>query len=298
LNRSPGEGGRRHKVLFNSVEFFIFLAVVYGLYRVLPFRGQNYMLLAASYFFYGWWDWRFLFLMTLSTTIDYWVGLTMAGRLGSRERLVSTSFLLLCTIVFLGVDLAALWAWINGASVGTSLIYPQLPIVVVGFVAFVAFAETLEILVSRLPEERRRKTCLVISIAVQLLILGTFKYFNFFADSLASGLNSIGLEVEPVLLDIVLPVGISFYTFQSMSYAIDIYRRELEPTKRYFDFALFVAYFPQLVAGPIERARHLLPEVSKPRSIDFDQSTRGVYLILLGLFKKMAVADGVAPSVD
>jgi D-alanyl-lipoteichoic acid acyltransferase DltB (MBOAT superfamily) len=133
---------------------------------------------------------------------------------------------------------------------------------------------------------------------MQLMVLGFFKYFNFFIDSLDEALGKFGFQAENLNLDIVLPVGISFYTFQSMSYAIDIYRRELKPTDRFFDFALFVSFFPQLVAGPIERARNLLPQMASPRIIVPDQVRRGIFLIVLGLFKKIAIADGMALTAD
>src|SRR4029079_1964841 len=119
-----------------------------------------------------------------------------------------------------------------------------------------------------------------------------------FIDSLSSALTSAGVPTSSLHLDIVLPVGISFYTFQSLSYTIDIYRGQFKPITRFFDFALFVAYFPQLQAGPIERARQLIPQLSKRRQLDFEQITRGLYLILFGFFKKVAIADGVDPVVD
>ena len=140
--------------------------------------------------------------------------------------------------------------------------------------------------------------CLIVSLVTQLGLLGVFKYFNFFADSLATALNNLGIEGHQLHLNIVLPVGVSFYTFQSLSYTIDIYRRQFKPTDRFFDFALFVAYFPQLQAGPIERARQLIPQLSRPRLLNIEQSSRGMYLIILGFFKKIAIADGVAPIVD
>jgi D-alanyl-lipoteichoic acid acyltransferase DltB (MBOAT superfamily) len=151
---------------------------------------------------------------------------------------------------------------------------------------------------SRLPENKGRKYSMVLSMCVNLLILATFKYFNFFVDSAVTALNDIGIAAQPRDFSIVLPVGISFYTFQSMSYAIDIYKRELKPAERFLDFALFVSFFPQLVAGPIERARHLLPQICQPRTLSFNESTRGLFLILLGLFKKIAIADGAAQTVD
>ncbi len=138
----------------------------------------------------------------------------------------------------------------------------------------------------------------MVSLVTQLGLLSVFKYFNFFADSLSVALNTIGIQSSSLHLNIVLPVGVSFYTFQSLSYTIDIYRRQLKPTDRFVDFALFVAYFPQLQAGPIERARHLIPQLSNPRQINIDQTSYGLYLVVVGFFKKIAIADGVSPVVD
>ncbi|MCV3273782.1 MBOAT family O-acyltransferase [Roseobacter sinensis] len=215
-------------MLFTELNFWVFFAVVAALYIMLPHRGQNRMLLVASYVFYGAWDWRFLSLILLSTVVDYLVGLAMA----------------------------------------------------------------------REPRDQRRRHLLGISLAVNLGMLGIFKYLGFFVDSFINLSNSLGIPADPVVLGIVLPVGISFYTFQTLSYTIDIYRRDLEPTRDFLDFALFVAFFPQLVAGPIERASNLLPNISMPRQLSWEALARGSVLCLVGLIKKIVIADGVAPSVD
>jgi D-alanyl-lipoteichoic acid acyltransferase DltB (MBOAT superfamily) len=281
-------------MLFNSPEFLVFLAVVYAAYRLLPFRLQNYILLGAGYFFYGWWDWRFVFLMTFSTTMDFWVGLTMdRGKLALRERMIPSTFLVTTAAIFLGLKPKA---WLSGE--GPPIAWTDLTWAVGGVLAFlvVAFAAYRRII--RLPEDKRRFACLMVSVITQIGILSTFKYFNFFVDSLTVAIQELGFSPIGLHLNLVLPVGLSFYTFQSLSYAMDIYRREIEPTDRFSNFALFVAFFPLLVAGPIERARHLLPQLSNPRTITFGDSTRGLYLIALGLFKKVAIADGVGPVVD
>jgi alginate O-acetyltransferase complex protein AlgI len=215
-------------MLFNSLEFALFLGVVVTTYRVLSLHRQNLFLLGASYLFYGFWDPRFLSLILLSTVIDFFCG----SRIHASTRL----------------------------------------------------------------EVRRR--FLAVSLAANLGILGVFKYFNFFADSLQSSLATMGFEADRVTLDIVLPVGISFYTFQTLSYTIDIYRRQLEPERRFTNFALFVAFFPQLVAGPIERARTLLPQIRESRTIDAHDLTMGLWLILWGLYLKVVVADNLAPIAD
>jgi len=285
-------------VLFNSLDFLIFLAIVYTLYRLLPFRPQNYMLLAASYIFYGWWDWRFLFLTAFSTTIDFWVGLTMQNRLGRRQKIVPAIFIACSAILFLGMHPGAIAGAVLGKSGDSPLVKPLMPWVILGIAGVLAIAGAWYHIVTRFPEHKRRKAALLTSVVCQLGLLGVFKYFNFFAQTFVSAFHTMGIDVNPVMISVILPVGISFYTFQSLSYAIDIYRGRFEPTDRFFDFALFVSYFPQLVAGPIERARHLLPEFQKRRVITLEQSARGLYLIMLGMFKKVAIADGVAPSVN
>ncbi|OGX05655.1 MAG: acyltransferase [Omnitrophica WOR_2 bacterium GWA2_47_8] len=213
---------------FNSLSFAIFFVVVFGLYVCLPHKWQNKLLLAASYFFYGCWDWRFLSLILLSTAVDYFCALKIYR--SSR---------------------------------------PKVP-----------------------------KRYLVASIAVNLSILGFFKYYGFFASSLQSLLQQFNISIQPHFINIILPVGISFYTFQAMSYTIDVYRREMVPTKHFLDFALFVSFFPQIVAGPIERARHLLPQILSPRKLSLDKFGEGCFLIFWGLFMKVFVADNLALVVD
>ncbi len=218
-------------MVFTSLAFLIFFPVVYGLYLLLGrrLRLQNLLLLAASYVFYGFWNWRFLFLIAFSTIVDFTIGWLLGG--------------------------------LNRNN----------------------------------PENRgRRKLLLACSVTVNLGILGIFKYFNFFADSVVSVLGFLGLAPDPIFLRIILPVGISFYTFQTMSYTIDIYRGRLNPTRSLLNFALFVSFFPQLVAGPIERAVNLLPQIEQPRTIRAEQLNNGFFLIIWGYFKKVFVADQVA----
>ena len=287
-------------MLFNSPEFIVFFLLVYGLYLGLSFRFQNYMLLIMSYVFYGWWDVRFLFLVAFSTTIDFWVGLMIDnGRLSRRQWFLPALFLTISGAAFLGLNPVALRSSPDGYldfSYFVSL--PMIGWSLVGIAAFLGFISFVFWFLARLEEPKRRISFLMVSLVTQLGLLGVFKYFNFFADSLAIALNGIGIQSSALHLDIVLPVGVSFYTFQSLSYTIDIYRKQFKPTDRFFDFALFVAYFPQLQAGPIERARHLIPQLSNPRQINIDQTSRGLYLIIAGFFKKIAIADGVSPVVD
>jgi len=218
-------------MLFNSIEFAIFLPCVFVVYWFVVNRNlqlQNAFLLAASYLFYGWWDWRFLSLIVFSSTVDYLVGL----QLGKEERL------------------------------------------------------------------KKRKLLLVVSLLTNLGFLGFFKYYNFFAESFIDAFTLMGSNFSAERLDIILPVGISFYTFQTLSYTIDVYNRKLEPTRSALDFFAFVSFFPQLVAGPIERATALLPQFYVKRVFNYSLAISGMRLIVWGLFKKMVIADNAAMIVD
>ena len=212
-------------MLFNSLIFLGFIAIVFLVYPRLRLRGQNVFLLAASYAFYGYWDWRFTFLLFTSTVVDFFVG---------RKLQASGS-------------------------------------------------------------PKHRKLLLFFSVAVNLGILGVFKYFNFFIDSASAVLASVGFEPHMPVLRLILPIGISFYTFKTMSYTIDVYRKKMMPTTNFIDYALFTSFFPQILAGPIERASNLLPQISAPRQITRVKVLTGLNLILLGYFKKVAIADTLAP---
>lgn len=214
-------------MIFSSAEFFIFLFIVVSSVAILKGqKNKKILLLLASYFFYGYWDWRFIFLIAFSTIVDYLIG----------------------------------WRVYNSE------------------------------------EKIKRKKWLIASMIVNLGLLGFFKYYNFFVDGASVILSSWGLSVAN--LDIILPVGISFYTFQTMSYTIDIYRKKLEPSKDFVDYALYVAFFPQIVAGPIVRAIDFLPQLSRKISVTKKQIWIGSQIFLVGLFKKLLIADNVAPFVD
>jgi alginate O-acetyltransferase complex protein AlgI len=218
-------------MLFNSFDFVFFLVVVFSLYWFVLSRwrtAQNTLLLIASYVFYGWWDWRFLSLIVLSSVCDYFIGLALHS------------------------------------------------------------ART----------ERHRFGLLLFSLGFNLGLLGYFKYFNFFIDSFAAMLGALGIPAGTGTLEILLPVGISFYTFQTLSYSIDIYRRNIEPTRDIVAFFAFVAFFPQLVAGPIERASRLLPQFLQQREFAYSTAAAGLRQIIWGLFKKVVVADNCAIVVD
>lgn len=296
-------------MVFNSVIFLVFLAVVLTAYYVLPFRWQNRMLLVASYVFYGWWDERFLFLIVLSTCVDFWAGLLIdRGKLTPRQRIEPSLALLLAAVAFLGMDWRAApaaatpLALVADAAVGHTLNLTlgsqgRWGICLVVAASLVVVQLLIEA-VTRLSETIRRRVVLAASILINLGVLGFFKYFNFFAESTADALRLLGLQAHPVTLNVILPVGISFYTFQTMSYGLDIFRRQMRATGSFLGFALFVSFFPQLVAGPIERAATLLPQVERPRRLHWESITNGLFLIALGLFSKVAIADGVAGSVD
>lgn len=211
-------------MIFNSLQFVWFFLLVYVLYRTLPHRAQNYLLLASSYYFYGVWDWRFLGLLAGSTVVDF----------------------------------------------------------------------TCALLMERLASAARRRALLCVSIAFNLTLLGFFKYFNFFADNLHTIFGALGWQVDFVTIRVLLPIGISFYTFVTMSYVIDVYRREVQPSHDFVEFALFVAFFPHLVAGPILRATSLLPQIASPRRITSEQMREGAWLIAWGYFQKVFVADNLA----
>jgi alginate O-acetyltransferase complex protein AlgI len=287
-------------MVFNSLEFCLFFLIVYAAYRILPFRGQNLMLLLASYIFYGWWNERLLFLILLTTTLDFCCGLIIGkGQLNRTQGLTASAVILLAAFCFITVNWDAIhpfsltieWARLLPASwTGWS--------VFAGTLAAVSLATVLYPRALALNLERRKQLLISLSIVINLGILCVFKYFNFFIDSAESVLNGFGLPASFWNLNVILPVGISFYTFQTMSYTIDVYRGELKPAEKFTDFALFVAFFPQLVAGPIVRASELLPQILQPRQLKFEQSLRGIYLILFGLFKKVVIADGLAGSVN
>jgi len=214
-------------MLFNSIDFAIFLPIVFILYWFVTNKNltlQNSLIVVASYLFYGWWDWRFLSLITFSIVVDYFMGIL----LGKEEN------------------------------------------------------------------RRKRKLLLWVSIVVNLGFLGFFKYYNFFVDNFIAAFSLFGREFKASSLNIILPVGISFYTFQTLSYTIDVYRQKIEPTKDFIAFAAFVSFFPNLVAGPIERATNLLPQFYTKRTFEYSKAADGLRQMLWGFFKKIVIADNCA----
>ncbi|PHN08604.1 MBOAT family O-acyltransferase [Flavilitoribacter nigricans] len=218
-------------MLFNSIDFALFLPLVFGGYWLLSSRSlwvQNFFILLVSYLFYGWWDWRFLSLIVFSSLVDFSIGKRMGQ---TRDQAV-------------------------------------------------------------------RKRWLYLSLAINLGLLGFFKYYNFFVEEFIGAFHRIGVTLEPNTLNIILPVGISFYTFQTLSYTIDVYRGKLEPTRDWLAFFAYVSFFPQLVAGPIERSTRLLPQFQQQRTFNYEQARDGMRQILWGLFKKIVIADSCAVVVN
>tara|TARA_R110001632_G_scaffold231685_1_gene370720 strand:- start:11916 stop:13334 length:1419 start_codon:yes stop_codon:yes gene_type:complete len=213
-------------MLFNSIDFLLFLPSVFLLYWFVfkKLKTQNLFILLASYLFYGWWDWRFLFLILASTLVDYSIGL----------------------------------------------------------------------LLDKTIDNRKRKYLLYTSLIFNLGLLGVFKYYNFFIDNWIDAWSQLGITMHKSSLNIILPVGISFYTFQTLSYTIDVFKKKINPTKNFIGFASFVSFFPQLVAGPIERASNLLPQFFAKRTFSYKLATSGMRLILWGFFKKIVIADNCA----
>ena len=270
-------------MLFNSPEFILFFAAVFSLYALTMqhIRLQNAILLVASYFFYGWWDPRFLVLIAISTATDYLIGLAAGGSRLTRTDILKSVGFLSGLLVILGV-------------IGTKNL-DFITLLVIGFGVLVGAALYT---IQKLPDDRQKKAYLVCSVVVNLSILGFFKYFNFFTESFTNAVSLFGWEPGFVTLNIILPVGISFYTFQTLSYTIDAYRGKLQPTRKFLELATFIAFFPQLVAGPIERASNLLPQFYKKRELNFDRALSGGSLFLWGLYKKLVIADNLAPIVD
>jgi len=214
-------------MLFTSIDFAIFLPIVFILYWFATkgnLKFQNILLLVSSYYFYACWDWRFLFLLIFSTLLDYYSGIKISEAESQHKR--------------------RFWLWL--------------------------------------------------SIIINVGFLGVFKYYNFFASSFAYSLSMLGIKTSFWTLNVILPVGISFYTFHGLSYVIDIYKKRINPERNFVDYSVFVSFFPLLVAGPIERATHLLPQIQKERKFNFSQATDGMRQILWGVFKKVVIADNCA----
>lgn len=218
-------------MLFNSIEFIIFLPLFFGLYWSLnkkSNKAQNILLLIGSYVFYGWWDYRFLGLLFLSTVVDFYASRT----------------------------------------------------------------------IYRSDKRSVKRGAMISSLVFNIGILFFFKYYNFFIDSFLELFGGDLSQSSIYLVNVILPVGISFYTFQTLSYTLDVYHEKLKPSNDFIDLAVYVSFFPQLVAGPIERATHFLPQVQNKRTFNFQVAKDGIQLILIGFFKKLVIADAFATAID
>jgi alginate O-acetyltransferase complex protein AlgI len=292
---------------YNNFRFWILFGLVYLVYWRCDRKRQNALLLVASYLFYGAWDYRFLFLILLSTIIDFIGGLGVAGVELAPERRRRLGILLVAASVLLtsGIQYGLLASGLTSGRWGDVLrALPHgargLAIPIAVTLATLAYGVFLPALY-RLPVERRRKVFLTLSMVANLGILAFFKYCDFFIGGFVDLAAAVGFgQLSWTTLNIVLPAGISFYTFQAMSYTIDIYRRQTEPTVDFGDFALFVSFFPHLVAGPIMRAHTLLPQVvrDRPDPRGTPAMREGLILVLIGLVKKLVVADNMAPLAN
>jgi len=297
-------------LLFQTTEFLVLFAAVFaGIAIIRGARPQHVLLTLASYVFYGWWDVRFLSLILLSTAIDYTVALGMGGVKLSPGRRAGISLAMIAGFaVFLLPDWPALQQPPPDAESARSLLESaRLAFTGTWDGAFAAFAALSAFAVLgplfyealyKLSEAKRRKAFLLVSIVSNLGLLGFFKYFNFFADSVVKTANAAGLDWAAPAISVALPVGISFYTFQTLSYTIDAYRGKIQPERSFLRMALYVAYFPQLVAGPILRPQQFLPALDKPWRLEHANIISGANLVLVGLFKKVLIADNVAPLAD
>ena len=267
-------------MLFQTPEFLILFALVLlGIGVCRRWRlGQHWLLLTASYVFYGWWDVRFLMLLLLSTLLDYAVSLGVGGvRLTWRQRLGMSAILMAGTAVMLGINWPAVQQGGQWPSLSVMLqpswagLLPATGICL----ALALLGPFAYELYFRLAEPVRRCAFLWTSITVNLGVLGFFKYFNFFVGNLHGFGELLGWHTEPAWLEVALPVGISFYTFQTMSYTIDVYRGVFPPERSLLRVALFVAYFPQLVAGPILRPNEFLPALNRTWTLRADRLVSG-----------------------
>ena len=290
-------------MVFNALEFAVFLPVVLALYFLVGRSRQNLVLVIAGYVFYGFWDPRFLFLVSLSTALDYSTGLMIGtGRMTLAQRLRVSGYLLGATLFFVVLNLRGIQLGgdaivaVDWARLGAHRVFGLRLLALVA--AGLAVAHAAYPRLAALPDERRRRVFLRSSLVGQLGMLGAFKYYDFFVDSANLLTSHLGLDVSRLHLNLVLPIGISFYTLQTLSYVLDVYWRRVQPVPRLLDFALFVSYFPPLVAGPIERASHLLPRLLQQREVTSAMVGRGAWLILLGFFKKLAIADALAGTVS
>jgi D-alanyl-lipoteichoic acid acyltransferase DltB (MBOAT superfamily) len=268
-------------MLFFTPVFAVFFAIFYPLFLLVRKHvvARNLFLLAAAFIFYGWWDVRFLALLTFTISLDYLCALGAAGR-----RILPGQLLRSC--LFLGA-ISILGFAANHFRQPLVLLLPPATAILMFLIASALFNSFGN-------EHKRRRAWLFFSLVLNLSVLAFFKYFNFFGESLTEALQPLGIELGFVALKIILPLGISFHTFQSIGRMVDCYRDRIEPSTDLLEFAAFLSYFPQILAGPIERANHMLPQFRNVMPITRELLGSGSMLFLWGMFKKVVVADNMA----
>ncbi len=295
-------------MLFSTFPFIIFIFFFFLFYHSCKkhFRKQNLILLLGSYLFYIFWDIRFLFILIIPTTLDYILAIMIEhGKVQFSQRIKSAGLLLGSFLVLVFIQYNAISvSFINGSlSFGinyNSLIHPHGIKLLAAIILLLFILNILFSVSTKWDNAVRRKFYLIVSIVINLALLCFFKYFNFFADSfLTLTKNIFGIESNPTIIKILLPVGISFYIFKTISYIVDVYRNDVESSESLLDFATYLAFFPQLLAGPIERAGKLIPQLKKMRpDLKSQDLKEAVWLFVWGLFKKVVVADNISVIVN
>ncbi len=274
----------RRKMSFVSAQYFFFLVAVVAVYWQLPHRGRIWLLLTASCAFYGTWDTRFLALLAASAVIDFFCGLAIHG-----ERRPAWQVLGFSSIPLLTLSVCTWNPWVRSALPGGAMETAGI---------FLTVFPIVYALLWRIPKPQLGKSFLILSVTSNLVVLCFFKYYNFFAETVLQTARAMGVQSSQVLLQVTLPVAISFYTFQSICYTADIYKKQSAPIGDFPTFAAYLSFFPQLVAGPIERPAHLVPQFRSVRQFQPQDLHEASRLLLVGFFKKIFVADNCASLVN
>jgi len=290
-------------MLFNSFTFAVFFVFVYSVYWLnkRSYKRQNFILFAASYIFYGWWDARFLLLLIIATFLDY-TGTILIDRnkLSTKQKAKSYAFLMTAVVIFVvgqHIDISSDFPFISSTIEKNHTIFGWW--LIPATLSFLVVFEIIQKCVLLFPKINTAKFYLIWSVGLNISLLGIFKYFNFFSENFISLWTWLfGYRPTEITLYVVLPVGISFYIFQTISHIVDVYRKKIPSTSSLLELATYVAFFPQLVAGPIERGANLLPQFQQLRTVTPDQKKEAMWLIAWGLYKKIVVADNVAQIVN
>jgi alginate O-acetyltransferase complex protein AlgI len=273
--------------------------MIYFVYVILPSRMQNSILLIASYLFYAWWDVRFLSLVVISTAINYFCGIMIGhGQINIKDRLILSVSVIIVSFTSITIP------W-NNLPISTApfnwsvlIACKDYWIIFTTICILVLLGNIIYPKIVSLEENKKKLFHVTLGVTANLLILGTFKYYNFFTENIELLLKSFSLDPTRFHLNIILPIGISFYTFKGISYVIDVYRDTVVPEKQHIKFALFIGFFPALLAGPLDRAKDLLPQFATTRRLNANDIYAGLHLFLYGLFKKVVIADGVVRTVN